>query len=311
MQKVTLGRTGLAVTIAGLGCGGHSRLGLNRYGSEHAAGIVRHAYDLGVNFFDSSAAYGTQPALGQGLVGIGRDSYILSSKFPYKGEERKIKKAKELTETLESALKQLKTDYIDIYHLHALTQDDYDNALDEYMPVLENAKQQGKLRFIGVTEQFGSDTSHRMLTRAVTDNLFDVVMVGYNLLNPSAAKTILPLTMENNIGVLCMFAVRTALSDSERLLANLQIIDAKGQGGDNFSASVDILDFLRDEEGDIIPAAYRFCRHTKGIDVTLTGTSSKDHLQANLKSIQAEPLQEEIIERLNQLFANVDCVNAE
>jgi hypothetical protein len=59
MDMIRLGRTGLAVSVAGLGCGGHSRLGMARGATESdAVSIVRHALDLGVNFIDTARAYG-------------------------------------------------------------------------------------------------------------------------------------------------------------------------------------------------------------------------------------------------------------
>ena len=61
MEYTTLGRTGLRVSVAGLGCGGFSRLGLGTGKSEaDAIGIIRAALDLGVNLFDTAAAYGTE-----------------------------------------------------------------------------------------------------------------------------------------------------------------------------------------------------------------------------------------------------------
>jgi aryl-alcohol dehydrogenase-like predicted oxidoreductase len=60
METITLGRTGLKATVAGLGCGGFSRIGFGKYGLDHAAGIVRTAYDNGVNFFYTATVYGTQ-----------------------------------------------------------------------------------------------------------------------------------------------------------------------------------------------------------------------------------------------------------
>jgi aryl-alcohol dehydrogenase-like predicted oxidoreductase len=56
-------------------------------------------------------------------------------------------------------------------------------------------------------------------------------------------------------------------------------------------------------------AAYRYCRHTKGIDVVLTGTSSPSHLKDNLASIQKSPLPKDILEKLEKLFGNVDCIS--
>src|SRR5215467_13904999 len=85
MDYVTLGRTGLKVSVAGLGCGGPSRLGMRDGASEeHCAGIIRSAYDMGVNFLDTAEAYGTEGVIGRALQTIPRDKIIISTKkkFP-------------------------------------------------------------------------------------------------------------------------------------------------------------------------------------------------------------------------------------
>src|SRR5579864_1888031 len=66
MHYKILGRTGLNVSVAGLGCGGHSRLG-QTYGNtaEQSADVVRAALDLGINFIDTAAAYGTEKIVGE------------------------------------------------------------------------------------------------------------------------------------------------------------------------------------------------------------------------------------------------------
>ena len=308
MQKVTLGRSGLQVTIAGLGCGGFSRLGVGKFGLDHASTIVRTAYDNGVNFFDTATVYGTQQAVGKGLEGLKRDSYVLSTKFPYGG-----KTAEDMVKTLEESLKELNTDYIDIYHLHGVKPEDYKWAVDTFLPVMQKAKEQGKIRFPGITEVFGTDTSHKMLSASIADNLFDVIMVGYNLLNPSAAKKILPIAKEKNIGVLCMFAVRKALANPEQLEIDIAKILESGQADRADFEVQKPLDFLTHNgvSKSIMEAAYRFCRHTKGIDVVLTGTSNADHLKDNILSIQGDKLPEDILVRLEKMFGNVDCVSGQ
>jgi aryl-alcohol dehydrogenase-like predicted oxidoreductase len=324
MERVILSRTGLSVSVAGLGGGGHSKLGLEKYGEEHAVDIVRRAFESGVNFFDTAAVYGTEPALGRGLSGIARDKYVISSKFhyvepskpmqfPFVDTEGTFKKPEELMETLENCLRALKTDYVDIYHLHGVAENEYIEARDTYMPVMQKAKEQGKLRFFGITERFVADPSHKMLEIALADNIFDVVMTGYNLLNPSAAKTVIPAANKNDVGVLCMFAVRSALSNPKRLKANIDKIIERGQGGGGLVSSEKALDFLKDSgaAGSVIEAAYRFCRHTPGVGVTLTGTSDPGHLEKNLRSILMPALPDDILQKLDTLFGNVDCVNLE
>ena len=312
MDTVILGKTGLKATVAGLGCGGFSRIGMKKYGKDHAAGIVRAAYDAGVNFFDTAALYGTEGAVGQGLAGIPRADYILSTKNMYKSDDNwRADAAGNLMRSLENSLRKLRTDYIDIFHLHGVVVEDYKDVCELLLPAMQKAKEQGKIRFLGITELFVTDTTHEMLIKAVPDNFFDVVMVGYNMLNPSAAKTIFPKTAELNTGVLCMFAVRSALSNPEQLLTDIGRIIENGQAGEGLTASKDALDFLLSDAGTVMDAAYRFCRHAPQIHVVLTGTGAADHLRDNLRSINAPPLPAAILERLETLFGCVDCVSGQ
>jgi aryl-alcohol dehydrogenase-like predicted oxidoreductase len=307
METITLGRSGLQATVAGLGCGGFSRIGMGKFGLDHAAGIVRAAWDSGINFFDTATAYGTQAAVGRGLEGISRDRYILSTKFPYKN-----KSAADLDAALEESLRELKTSYIDIYHLHGVAPADYPEVRDTFVPLMEKAKKEGKIRCLGITEVFGLDTGHAMFQLSLPDDIFDVIMTGYNILNPSAAKRVLPAAMEKNLGVLCMFAVRQALHDPAQLKKDIARILEKGQA-DPRLLDGGVLDFLVESgaAGSVVEAAYRFCRHTPGIGVVLTGTGNADHLRENADSIQKGPLPAGILEKLETLFGGVDCVSGQ
>src|SRR5437763_3771234 len=84
MEYTTLGRTGLKVSVAGLGCGGFSRLGLGTGKSEaDAIAIIRAALDLGVNLFDTAAAYGTEQVLGKELTGKSHDKIVICIKAQF------------------------------------------------------------------------------------------------------------------------------------------------------------------------------------------------------------------------------------
>lgn len=313
MQYTKLGRTGLCVSVTGLGCGGHSRLGLAKYGQEHAAGIVRAAYDQGINIFDTSSAYGTEEIIGRGLEGLPRDSIVISTKFPPATEGGGIKSAKELRETLENSLRLLKMEYIDVYLLHMLTAQNYERVRDELMPEMQKARQQGKIRFLGASESFSRDMTHEMAKIALPENLFDVIMLGYNLLNSSAEKSVLPWTKKNGVGTLCMYAVRTALSNPQALEKSIETMHESGQVDKNLVPLEGALDFLVEEghASSIMEAAYRFCRHQSGIDVTFTGTSSLEHLKENIAAINMPPLPEAALKRIYAMFGNVDCVSGE
>src|SRR5258707_13409960 len=81
MEYTTLGRTGLRVSVAGLGCGGFSRLGLGTGKTEaHAESIVRRALALGINLLDTAAAYGTEAVVGQAIKETPRDHVVICTK---------------------------------------------------------------------------------------------------------------------------------------------------------------------------------------------------------------------------------------
>ena len=310
METTVLGRTGIEVSVAGLGAGGHSRIGKATGKSrQESIDLVKHAVELGISLIDSSERYGTEDIIGDALSGYRHDSVCISTKFGY-SEKGRLRSEEELEKSLEGSLRRLQRDAIDVYHIHAVTPDWYERVRDRFYPVLEKQQKSGKIRFIGITELFGQDSSHGTLEKTVEDDLWDVVMVGFNILNPSARR-LLPRMYEQGIGTLNMFAVRHAfqnLKSLERYLANMvnrDLIDLKGLEDANpfteaLSSSVC---------GSLTEMAYRFCRHEPGIDVVLTGTGTKAHLEENIRSIQQPKLPANIQKRLADIFGKVDGIS--
>jgi aryl-alcohol dehydrogenase-like predicted oxidoreductase len=316
MQFTTLGRTGLRTSVAGLGCGGHSRLG-QAYGksADESLAVVSAALDAGVNFIDTAAAYGTESIVGKALRGR-REQTIISSKTLLQTRASNPEKtplilADELIKRLHDSLARLQTDYIDIYNMHGVLEAELDHVEAELLPTLLDLKQQGKIRFLGITERFVADTSHQMLQRAIETNAWDVVMVGFNLLNPSARHSLLRRTRELNLGVQDMFAVRRALSDPATLGEALKAATAAGQINAEPLTPADRLDEILLQSGarTLVDLAYRFCRHEPGIHVVLTGTGNVDHLAENLASINGPPLPAHTQTGLAEVFGHVDSVS--
>jgi L-galactose dehydrogenase len=309
VEYTTLGKTGLKVSVAGLGCGGPSRLGVRSdpQSANHAIALVKQAFDLGVNFVDTAQNYGTEPIVGKAIAGVPRDRLIISTKKTLPAEDHPDPAA-EVVKGLEQSLKQIGTDYIDIYHLHGVEPKDYEFAKNRLMPAMQRLKEQGKIRFIGVTEGFVPDPSHAMLQASLHENLWDVVMVGFSLLNPSARKTVLPLTRKNGVGALDMFAVRRALSQPARLKELCAELIAKGAIRKEALDPTDPLGFaLKMSDAASLPeVAYRFCRHEPGVDVVLTGTGNPEHLKENIAAILKPPLPETVLQRLGKLFGGLD-----
>ncbi len=310
MQTVRLGRTGAEVSVAGLGCGGASRLGMAAGADvEQAASVVRRAIELGVTFIDTARNYGTEEAVGLGIRGR-RDEVFLSTKSsPGRGE--RMFTAAELSESLDGSLRRLGVDHVDVFHLHGIQSGQYDYCAEVLVPEMKRQQRAGKIRFVGATEQFGGDTGHKMLTRALPDDHFDVIMVGFNLLNPSARTRVFPETLKHDVGTLIMFAVRRTLSQPGALREVVAGLIERGEVDAGKIDAADPLGFLREhtDVGSLTEAAYRFCRHEPGAEVILTGTGNVEHLEANLAAIQRPPLPPEIVERLRGLFGAVDSVS--
>src|SRR5260370_39711763 len=169
MDDVTLGRTGLRVSVAGLGCGGFSRVGLGTGRSEaEAVALVRQGLNLGVNLLDSAAVYGTEGVVGQAIKSVPRDSVVIATKAWIPRREGRSA-AERAVMSLDNSLRQLGTDYVDIFQLHGVSPAAYDQALNVIAPALLKEREKRKLRFLGVTETSSSDHEHAMAGRAVDD----------------------------------------------------------------------------------------------------------------------------------------------
>ncbi len=318
MQTTILGRTNLEVSVAGLGCGGASRLGMGYGKSEdHAADIVRAAMDLGVTLIDTAAMYGTEPAVGKAIADR-RDQVIVSTKVPvFAGDkwnmEPEVCTPEVLAQRIDGCLRRLDTDRIDILNLHGVQPVQYTACRETLLPVLKDAQAQGKARFLGITELFHGDTDHAMLKQAMADGDYDVVMVGFNLLNPSARRGVLDTAAATKIGTQIMFAVRRALQSVEALQPVLDKLAAQGAiaAADADAARIEALVTGEGGASSLADAAYRFCRHTPGADVVLTGTGNRDHLAANIASITAPPLPEPVLAELERLFGHIASVSGD
>jgi L-galactose dehydrogenase len=311
MEYTTLGKTGLKVSVAGLGCGGPSRLGMrgDAGAEDHAVRLIRQALDLGVNLLDTAQNYGTEGVVGKAIAGMARDRVVISTKKTLPTPDD-ADPAAAIVQGLEKSLKLLGTDYIDIYHLHGVEPKDYEFAQNRLIEPMRRLQQQGKIRFVGVTEGFVVDTRHTMLADSLEKELWDVVMVGFSLLNPSARKQVFPLTLKSGVGVLDMFAVRRALSQPQRLKEMCaELVD----NGAIERTALDLDDplgfLLKETDASTLPeAAYRFCRHERGVDVVLTGTGNADHLQENIAAILKAPLPQASLEKLARLFGGLDSL---
>ena len=165
MPTVTLGRTGITTDKNGFGA-----LPVQRVSKEDAAYLLRKAFDGGITFFDTARSYtDSEEKLGYAFEGM-RDKLFIATKTPSTTVEGFWK-------DLETSLRLLKTDYIDIYQFHnpAFCPKPGDGT-GLYEAMLE-AKAQGKIRFIGLTNHRGP-----VAREAVESGLYDTLQFPFSYL---------------------------------------------------------------------------------------------------------------------------------
>ena len=197
IPRTVLGRTGLTVT----------RLGIGGAYCESVDGY-RKAIDAGVNYMDTARVYRDgedEKVIGAAIKGQ-RDRLILATKTAKRDAES-------ARTELETSLQMLGVDYIDIYQLHHLnTQEERDQALapDGALEMAQKARDEGLIRFIGVTGHDWVEIGH-----AVDTGFFDTVLCWYNCAMKTPEDTVFPAADEHNTGVVIMNASR-----NDRLFAD-------------------------------------------------------------------------------------------
>ena len=193
-QQVTLGRTGIISPKNAFGA-----LPIQRVDREYAAMLLRKAFDTGFRFFDTARAYtDSEEKIGYALGDVRHHIYIASKSF--------ANTADDFWTHLESSLKSLRTDYIDIYQFH--NPDFCPKPGDEsglYDAALK-AKDQGKLRYIGIT-------NHRLSVaeEAVRSGLYDTLQFPFNYLASPRDIALVEKCREMNMGFIAMKALSGGL----------------------------------------------------------------------------------------------------
>lgn len=194
MDKIKLGRTNLMVTRSGFGA-----LPVQRVSFDEAKNILRKAYDNGINFFDTARAYSdSEEKIGYSLADVRKDIIIATKSH--------AKDRKTLLEHLHLSLKNLKTDYIDIYQLHnpdALPDPEDPEGL--YAGLLE-AKKKGLVRFIGIT-------NHKLKNAmdAAASGLYDTIQFPLSSLSSDADLLLIKECKKRNVGLIAMKALSGGL----------------------------------------------------------------------------------------------------
>lgn len=212
MEYRSLGRTGQRVSVLGLGCGGFGGVGsapeLFGQGEDRRAAfaLMNHAWEVGINYFDSADSYGggeSERVIGAWLKERRvRDQLVLSTKFGYaiaEGPNDYSLKRRHILQAIDGSLRRLQTDYIDLY---VTMEPDPDTPEEETLTALNDLITTGKVRFIGASNVTAPQITSSLTT---SDRLgvarIESIQNGYNLLDREMEREVLPLAEKEQLGV--------------------------------------------------------------------------------------------------------------
>ena len=212
MDHVKLGRTGLDVSRICLGCmsygdasrGGHQWV----LDEESSRPFFKQALDAGINFFDTANVYSvgsSEEFLGRAIkdLGVSRDEVVIATKVNgpmRKGPNRVGLSRKAILAEVDHSLRRLGTDFIDLYQIHRL---DHRTPMEEMLEALHDVVKAGKVRYLGASSMWAWEFSKALyVAEAHGWTKFVSMQDHYNLLNREEEREMLPLCVDQGIGVI-------------------------------------------------------------------------------------------------------------
>lgn len=200
-MTVKLGNTGIVANKNGFGA-----LPIQRISEKEAIDLIHMALDGGVNFFDTARAYSdSEEKLGKALAGVDRGRYYIATKTAAKTGDKVL-------EDLDTSLKLLKTDYIDIYQLHCAPKCFRPGEEDGVYDAVLKAKEQGKIRHIGITAHLLN-----VAEEAVTSGLYDTLQYPFAYISTPREIELVRKCAEAQMGFLGMKGLAGGLLTNARL----------------------------------------------------------------------------------------------
>jgi L-galactose dehydrogenase len=244
------------------------------------ARAVHFAVDAGINFFDVSPYYGltlAEERLGQALAGR-RDQVVLSTKCGRYGFDQFDFSAQRVRTSIEESLRRLRTDYVDILHVHDVEFSSAEQIINETVPAIRRLQEEGKTRYVGI-----SGYPLRALADIARRSRVDSVLsyCRYNLLIDDMSTVLAPAVEALGIGLINASPL------------HMGILTEKG-APDWHPAPVEVrsavkaaLAFCQEQGVDLSELALRYCFEYPHVSSTLVGMATIEEVQRNLRAISA------------------------
>jgi aryl-alcohol dehydrogenase-like predicted oxidoreductase len=320
MQMRVFGRTGLQLSVLGFGCGAVGGFMVRGDPAEQEWTIAR-AIAAGVNYFDTAVQYGdgeSEKNLGRVLQNLKPANAVVGTKVRLPPSEfGRIADA--VTTSLEGSLARLRLERVDIFHLHnpitgqgGGTALSVRQVLDDVVPAFERLRQQGKIRFLGMTAV--GDTA--ALRQAIDAGVFDSAQIVYNMLNPSAAvelpenypaqdyRRLFDHTKAKGVGVVGIRVLAGgALSGSAERHPIAGPAPEPIGSAMSYDADIDrarrLLPLVKEGfASSLTEAATRFAISHPAMGTILVGLATPQQFEGALAAVEKGPLTQEALDRL-------------
>jgi len=300
MKTRSLGRTGLQVPILSFGA---SSLGqeFRPVALDEALASVKAALDGGLSLIDTSPFYGrgmSELLLGLALKGVPRHDYLLCTKLGRYDLAHFDFSARRVAESVDVSLHRLGTDHLDIVLCHDIEFVPMQQIVDETLPALRKARDQGKVRFIGFSGY------PQKIVRFICDQADVDCVLNYNqytLQNTRFADETIPFLKERGIGVM------NAGPFSARLLTDAPLPHWLKEPEAVKAAARQAADLCRARGSSIAKLALQFSLANPDIATTVAGSANPANIRA-WTAWAAEPLDEQLLRDVQAIFAPVQNV---
>jgi aryl-alcohol dehydrogenase-like predicted oxidoreductase len=275
MEKRTLGKTGMDVTILGFGA---AEIGYRGVPQDTVGRLINSALDAGLNVIDTAECYpDSEEKIGQAASGR-RNEYFLFTKVGHDGSS--FAKGEHwnpamMAASIDSSLQRLKTDRVDLIQLHSCTEEQLRQG--DVVDVVRRAREAGKTRFIGY-----SGDRHAALY-AVASGTFDTLQISVSIADQEALDLVLPAARQRGLGVI-----------AKRPIANA-IWTATSKPDPYYQAYWERFqkleyDFLKNDMPRAVATALRFTLSVEGVHTAIVGTTQPGRWRENADLLKAGPL---------------------
>jgi len=302
MNLRNLGKSGLRVSLVGLGCNNFGQ----RMDLESSTKVIHKALDCGITLFDTADVYGgrggSETVLGQ-VLGDRRKDIVLASKFGMAMDEgEKVGASRRyIMAAVEASLKRLKTDWIDLYQQH---RHDPRTPIDETLRALDDLVRQGKVRYIGNSNFTAAQTVEAQLTaRHLNLNAFVSCQDEYSLLNRSLDRENLEVMERYGLGLLPYYPLASGLLTGKHKRGaaaagtRLQMSTFSGFMNDkNFDIVEKLEAFVKKRGHSMTELAFSWLSARPTVGSIIAGATKPEQIEANVKAAEWKLTPEEMKE---------------